>query len=224
LHSFSNFNIATNQEIKILIQMKTIILTLVIVLGMMNINAQETRSADEASGLPVGTEAPSFKAIDADGKQFELASALKNGPVVMIFYRGHWCPVCNKHLGAIQDSLQLIMDRGATVIAVSPQNPEYLNKMEEKSGATFRLLYDEGYAIADVYDVTFTPEKRELFVYNTALNAKLKESQSDDSQRLPIPATYIIDQDGIITWKQFDPNYKNRSSVKEIIANLPEQN
>jgi hypothetical protein len=79
LYSFSNFNIAANQEIKILIQMKAIVLTLVIGLGMMNINAQETRSADEASGLPVGTEAPSFKAIDADGKQFELASALKNG-------------------------------------------------------------------------------------------------------------------------------------------------
>ncbi|MEX0980716.1 MAG: peroxiredoxin-like family protein [Bacteroidales bacterium] len=202
--------------------MKTIILTLTIILSMMNINAQETRSADEASGLPVGAKAPDFKAIDADGKQFELAQALKKGPVVMIFYRGHWCPVCNKHLRVIQDSLQLIQDRGATVIAVSPQNPEYLNKMEEKSGAKFRLLYDEGYAIADAYDVTFTPEKMVLIKYNTFLNAKLKESQSDDSQRLPIPATYIIGQDGVIAWRQFDPNYKNRSSVQQILENIPE--
>ncbi len=202
--------------------MKKIILTLALVLGMMNINPQETRSADEASGLPVGAEAPDFRAIDADGKPFELTQALKNGPVVMIFYRGHWCPLCNKHLGVIQDSLQLIQDRGATVIAVSPQNPEYLNKMEKKSGAKFRLLYDEGYAIADAYDVTFTPEKRELVVYNTVLNAKLKKSQSDESQRLPIPATYIIGKDGMIAWRQFDPNYKNRSSVQQILENIPE--
>ncbi|MDF1570603.1 MAG: peroxiredoxin-like family protein [Bacteroidales bacterium] len=189
---------------------------------MTNIHAQETRSVDEASGLEAGTVAPDFRAIDASEKEFHLASALEGGPVVMIFYRGHWCPVCNKHLGAIQDSLQLIMDKGATVVAVSPQNPEYLDKMAEKSGATFRLLYDEGYAIANAYDVTFTPEKKELFVYNTALNAKLKKSQSDDSQRLPIPATFIIGRDGVIVWRQFDPNYKNRSSVEVILANLPE--
>lgn len=203
--------------------MRTIFLAALLNIIMMNNSAQETRSAAEANGLPVGVEAPGFRAIDADGEEFQLASALKSGPVVMIFYRGHWCPVCNKHLGAIQDSLQLIMDRGATVIAVSPQNPEYLDKMADKTGAKFRLLYDEGYEIADAYDVTFTPEKRELMVYNTALNAKLKKSQSDESQRLPIPATYIIGRDGVIAWRQFDPDYKNRSSVKEIIANLPGQ-
>lgn len=202
--------------------MKTIIFTISILLSMTHIHAQDTRSAEEASGLTVGAEAPDFKAIDAEGNEFHLANALQNGPVVMIFYRGHWCPLCNKHLGAIQDSLQLIQDKGATVIAVSPQNPEYLNKMTDKSGAKFRLLYDEGYHIADAYDVTFTPEKKELVVYNTMLNAQLKKSQSDDSQRLPIPATYIVGEDGVIVWRQFDPNYKNRSSVKEILANLPQ--
>jgi len=189
---------------------------------MNQLNAQETRSVNEAKGLEAGTEAPDFRAIDASGKAFQLGKALKDGPVVMIFYRGHWCPVCNKHLGAIQDSLQLIMDKGATVVAISPQKPEYLDKMAEKSGATFRLLYDDGYAIANAYDVTFTPKKVELLGYNTALNAKLKKSQSDDSQRLPIPATYIIGRDGVIAWRQFDPDYKNRSSVQEILANLPE--
>lgn len=202
--------------------MKIIIFTIAILLTMTHTHAQETRSAEEASGLTVGVEAPDFIAIDAEGNEFHLATALQNGPVVLIFYRGFWCPYCNKHLGAIQDSLQLIQDKGATVIAVSPQNPEYLNKMADKTGAKFRLLYDEGYHIADAYDVTFTPEKKRLVVYNTLLNAQLKKSQSDDSQRLPIPATYIVGKDGVIVWRQFDPNYKNRSSVKEILANLPQ--
>ncbi len=202
--------------------MKKLIIIYALFSIMTNIHAQENRSVDEAKGLNAGTEAPDFRAIDASGNEFHLRQALKKGPVVMIFYRGHWCPVCNKHLGAIQDSLQLIMDKGATVVAVSPQNPEYLDKMAEKTGATFRLLYDEGYAIANAYDVTFTPRKMELMAYNTALNAQLKKSQSDDSQRLPIPATYIIGRDGVIAWRQFDPDYKNRSSVLEILANLPE--
>jgi len=65
--------------------------------------------------------------------------------------------------------------------------------------------------------VNFTPKKSELIIYNTILGAKLKETHSDDSQRLPIPATYLIGQNGKIAWRQFDPNYKKRSSVKDII-------
>jgi len=184
------------------------------------LKSQSERSVDEAKGLNVGAVAPMFTALDADSNIFSLEKALKNGPVVLIFYRGFWCPVCNKHLGQIQDSLRLIEEMGAKVIAVSPEKPEYLGVMEEKTGAQFTLLYDEGYKIADAYDVTFKPSATTLFTYNTFLGAKLKETHSDESQRLPIPATYIIGQDGKIAWRQFDPDYKNRSTVKEILDAL----
>lgn len=183
--------------------------------------SQESRSVDEAKGLNVGAKAPNFVALDADSTSFNLYKTLKDGPVVVIFYRGFWCPVCNKHLAQIQDSLSLITARGTTVVAISPEKPEYLDKMAEKTGASFRLLYDEGYKISDAYDVTFTPKKAELVVYNTALGAKLKETHSDDSQRLPIPATYIINKNGKIVWRQFNPDYKERSTVKSILENLP---
>jgi len=183
--------------------------------------AQNTRSAEDANGLTVGVKAPVFQAIDADSVIFKLAQALKTGPIVLIFYRGHWCPICNKHLGAVQDSLKFITDRGATVVAISPEKPEYLEKMADKTGAAFRLLYDEGYTIADAYDVTFTPGKRQMIMYNTFLNANLKKTHSDDSQRLPIPATYIISSEGNIVWRQFDPDYHKRSTVKDILDNLP---
>ena len=170
--------------------------------------AQIYRTAKEAEGLSVGVTAPAVNAKDANNKVFSLEAALKEGPVIMIFYRGFWCPVCNKHLGQIQDSLKMIEEKGATVIAVSPEKPEYLGIMAEKSGAEFTLLYDDGYKIADAYDVTFKPSTSTLSMYNTALGAKLKETHSDDSQRLPIPATYIIGTDGKIVWRQFDPDYK----------------
>lgn len=183
--------------------------------------SQSTRSAEDAKGLAIGSIAPSFNAIDSDSIPFDLNEATLNGSVVIIFYRGFWCPVCNKHLAQIQDSLSLITDKGATVVAISPEKPEYLEKMANKSGAKFRLLYDEGYKIANAYDVTFTPKKSELVIYNTVLSANLKETHSDDSQRLPLPATYVVDKKGTIIWRQFDPDYKNRSSVREIIENLP---
>jgi peroxiredoxin len=201
--------------------MKHTLLLLIAIKMSLTIFSQNSRSAEDAKGIAVGSIAPVFTAIDADSNEFQLSEALKSGPVVLIFYRGFWCPVCNKHLAQIQDSLKLITDRGATVIAISPEKPEYLEKMAEKSGAKFKLLYDEGYKISDAYNVTFTPSSSTLLLYNTALGANLKETHSDDSQRLPIPATYIIGKDGTIIWRQFDPNYKNRSTVDEILKNLP---
>lgn len=204
--------------------MKIVFLIAACFIVSLGLQSQKVRDVKDAKGLPVGTKAPNFKAIDADSNEFKLDKALRKGPVVLIFYRGFWCPVCNKHLGKLQDSLQFIEAAGARVIAVSPENPEYLDKMEEKTGASFTLLYDEDYKIADAYDVTFKPTSIQLITYNVVLNGDLKKSHSDESQLLPIPATYIINQEGIITWRQFDPDYKNRASVKEIVDALNEIN
>lgn len=182
--------------------------------------AQALKTVEEAKGLQVGIMAPDFEAIDANNSTFKLNEALKIGPVVLIFYRGFWCPVCNKHLSSLQDSLSLLEEQGAQVIAISPEKPEYLNKMSEKTGASYTLLYDEAYKIATAYDVNYKPTSMQTMSYNIALNANMKKSHTDKSQNLPIPATFIIDKDGRITWRQFDPNYKNRASVKDILEAL----
>ncbi len=186
-------------------------------LSVQLLQAQERKDIDQVNGLEVGTVAPQFSAQDANHKTFVLSEALKQGPIVLIFYRGFWCPVCNKHLSKLQDSLQLIQATGAHVIAISPEKPEYLGRMAEQTGAEFTLLYDEGYKIANAYDVTFKPSSMQLFTYNKILGAKLKTTHSDESQRLPIPATYIIASDGLIHWRQFDRKSKNRSSVHAIL-------
>lgn len=198
----------------------SVLLTIILTLSLIDMNAQEKRTAGAAEGIKVGTIAPMFSALAEDNTVFSLQEALNDGPVVMIFYRGFWCPVCNKHLAQIQDSLKLIEEAGARVIAISPEKPDYLEVMAEKTGAEFTLLYDEGYRIADSYDVTFKPSATALFTYNNVLGAKLKETHSDDSQRLPIPATYIISPDGKIAWRQFDPDYKKRSNVADIMQAL----
>ncbi len=141
--------------------------------------------------------------------------------IVIMFYRGQWCPVCNRHLSQVQDSLEMITARGAQLIAVSPEKPELLKKTREKTKARFQLLYDEGYAISDVFDVTFLPNKATRLLYNTAIRANLKEAHSDDSERLPIPATFILDTKGVVVWRQFDPDYKVRASVQDILNHLP---
>ncbi|MBW6537043.1 MAG: redoxin domain-containing protein, partial [Mariniphaga sp.] len=98
--------------------------------------------------------------------------------------------------------------------------PEFLEKTAEKTGANFTLLFDEGYKIADAWDVTFLPGVVTRTLFNTMLSANLKEAHSDDSQRLPIPATYVINTEGKIVWRHFDPDYKKRSTIEDIVAAL----
>ncbi|MBW6497009.1 MAG: AhpC/TSA family protein [Bacteroidales bacterium] len=182
--------------------------------------AQPYRSASQAQGLRVGEKAPNFQATDSHGNQFKLESALKEGPVVVVFYRGHWCPVCNKHLKKLQDSLEVIQQAGARVVAISPEKPDNLEKTAEKTGTRFSLLYDEGYRISDAFDVTFRPDSMDRIMYNTILRANLKNAHSDDSQQLPVPATFVIGRDGKIAWRHFDPDYKKRASAREIMEAL----
>lgn len=179
------------------------------------------KKVKEAKGLKVGSQAPDFSALDLDDNVFSLNSALKKGPVVLIFYRGQWCPYCNKHLKKLEENLGKIYAKNASVVAISPEKSEFLKRTAEKTHASFSLLYDEGYKIAEAFDVAFRPTKFERAIYNKILRADLKNVHSDESQQLPIPATFIIGKDGKIIWRHFDPDYKKRSTIEEIINNLP---
>jgi peroxiredoxin len=161
-----------------------------------------------------------FKALDQSDRTFWLSEELSKGPVVLIFYRGQWCPVCNRHLGQLQDSLSLIEASGARLVAVAPEQAPYLRAMAQKTTAEFSLLYDEGYKISNAFDVTFLPDEASIKLYNERLNANLSQANTDDSQQLPIPATFIIDQKGRVVWRHFDPDYRKRASAGDIIKAL----
>jgi len=195
---------------------------LIFIFNFNTIMAQNTiRPIKDAKGIEVGDFVKDFDGEDIHSKHYSLASALRNGPVVLIFIRGQWCPFCNKHLAEVQDSLSLIYDKGASVVVISPEKSEFIKKTIDKTGAEFTILFDNGYKISDAFDVTYKPDSMQRFVYNNVLGAKLKEAHSDNSERLPIPATFIIGKDGKVVWRQFDPNYKKRSMIAEILMNIP---
>ncbi len=178
------------------------------------------RPVAEAFGLEIGDPIRNFTANDIHHQTYSLDDALVNGPVVLIFIRGQWCPFCNKHLSQIQDSLPLIYAKGASVVVISPEKSEFIAKTIEKTGAEFTILYDEDYRISDAFDVTFKPDSITRTMVNMMLGAQLKDSHSDDTERLPIPATYIINQNRTIKWRHFDRNYKKRSNLQDVINNL----
>ncbi|ANQ51937.2 AhpC/TSA family protein [Flammeovirga sp. MY04] len=170
-------------------------------------------------GLKEGEKAYTFKAKDQNGETFDLKKALKKGPVVLNFYRGSWCPYCTKHLKNVQDSLSLIEATGATFIAVTPELAEGNLELAKKKGFTFDIVEDSKLEIMNGYKVTFD--------VNEGYQEMLKKYERDLTKinaikraTLPIPATYIISQDGTILKRHYDPNYKVRMSVKETLSVL----
>ncbi len=182
--------------------------------------AQNEASIKNASGVEMGTEAYLWNATNQDGQDVNLKSELEKGPAVLIFYRGKWCPICTKHLSNLQDSLSYIREKNAQVFAISPEKQNRASETRKNTGADFDLIFDEGYVISDAYGVTFTPSDEEREMYNTHLDADLENAHSEGRTDLPVPATYIISQDGKIMWRQFDRDYKVRASVRDILEQL----
>ena len=170
-------------------------------------------------GLRVGDAAPVFTAKDQNGKTVNLKQALKNGPVVMLFYRGQWCPFCNKQLSHFSDSLQMLRAKGASVLAITPETEENVKKTVEKTKSSFPILEDEGMAIMKMYKVNFAVDENTITKYK-GYGIDFDKANGGNGANLPVPATYIIGKDGIVKYVFFNTDYRKRASVQDIINNL----
>lgn len=180
----------------------------------------QVAAAQEApEGLFIASKAPDFKATDQNGKEIRLKDLLKEGKVVLVFYRGQWCPYCNKELSRLQDSLQMIKDKGATLVAVSPEKPENITKTVEKTKAEYSVLYDEGLKIMKAYEVEFEVPENTITRYRNA-GIDIGKNNGNNGNFLPIPAVYIIDKESTITYRFFETDYKKRPSVQDLLNNL----
>ncbi|HEX7903150.1 MAG TPA: peroxiredoxin-like family protein [Chitinophagaceae bacterium] len=194
--------------------MKKIVTLLLLVIAISASHAQEA-----PEGLFLNSKAPDFKAKDQNGAEVRLKDVLKKGKVVLVFYRGYWCPYCNRQLKRLEDSLQLIKDKGATLIAVTPEKPDNISQTVEKTKAEYSILYDEGLKIMKAYEVEFeVPDNTVTRYRNTGID--LEKINGKDWKYLPVPAVYIIDKESTITYRFFDSDYKKRPSVEEILKNL----
>jgi peroxiredoxin len=172
------------------------------------------------TGLKEGMKAPEFVTMDNSGQKIDLNTILKSHKaVVLIFYRGQWCPYCNRYIQRMQDSLQLLMDKGAYVIAVTPETPSNISKTIEKTHASFSILQDRNYQIMKDYQVNYTVDDAMLSKLN-AYGVDLEKNNGNKDHVLPVPATYIIDPSGKITFVHFDKDYTHRPSIKALLDKI----
>lgn len=169
--------------------------------------------------LHAGETAPSFKGTDRFGNEIFLDSLLKKGSVIMLFYRGGWCPYCVKQLKELGDSLNLITEKGASVIAVTCENEELIKQTAEKTNSGFDIIHDKDYKIMRDYKVAFKLNRVALKKYKDR-GIDIEKVTGDNAHILPVPAMYIINPKGIITYVFFNTDYTQRPPVKTILANL----
>ena len=180
----------------------------------------ETSGSNIPHGLKVGDKAPDFTGYDQTGKQVELKKLLTQGPIILFFYRGKWCPVCSRYLNNYQDSLKVLADQGFNVVAITPESIENVEQTVKLHSLTFTVIYDCQEKIMKDYEVMFSVTKAYQDKILSGLSIDIAKNNGRDEARLPVPATYIINRDGIIVAVQFDPDYKNRASVKWMLKNM----
>lgn len=194
--------------------MKKHLFTLLFIFGLSltNVFAQ--------TGLQAGITAPAFTTKDNNGKTVDLKTLLKKyNSVVLVFYRGQWCPYCNKQMQHLQDSLQMITGKNAYVLAVTPETTEAMVQTLQKTHASFSLVHDEGYKIMKDYKVDYKMDDAMVTKYK-GYGIDLEKNNGNTDHVLPVPATYIINKSGKIAYVHFDKDYRNRMPVSAILARI----
>lgn len=184
-------------------------------------DAQELhRSQNNILKLKVGDKAPDFTLSNAIGMNVNLYSELKKNKILLVFYRGAWCPYCNLALSQYQSILGTVTESGTQLIAVSPQTPDASLTLKEKNQLEFEVLSDNGNMVAHLYTTVFKNGNQPLMEMKK-LGIDFNGYYGDDSNEIPVPAVFIIDQNGIISYaKSEGGDYRKRTESEQIINEL----
>jgi peroxiredoxin len=171
------------------------------------------------SALKTGDRAPAVVLGNARGDTVDVGALLKNGPVIVSFYRGGWCPYCNFELRAFQQILRQIEAAGATLVAISPEKPDDTLSTAEKNALSFEVLSDVGQKVGRAFGLVYD--------FSDELKSAYKEFGIDipgkngaEDWALPISATYVVDRDGTIIYAYTDADYRDRAEPADVLEVL----
>lgn len=182
----------------------------------------------EASGqaeraLKAGEQAPDFKLTDAEGQSISLNTLLKDGPLVLTFYRGVWCPYCNEDLKALEATASQIREAGASLAAISPQLAVSNRKAQRDNGLSFPVLSDHGNTVAAAFGLRFKMPDSLIDLYKNRFNNDLAIVNGEPSWTLPMPARYLIAPSKTIIYSEVNADYTRRPDPSELLPLLQQQ-
>lgn len=180
-------------------------------------------SGQAGRSLHAGDRAPAFTLPDPDGKLVSSQDLLAKGPLVLTFYRGVWCPYCNLDLQALEEVRSEIEARGAFLVAVSQQTAANSRKAQRTNKLGFPIVGDKDGELAAKFGIRWhLPD--DVQAVHKQLGADLVAFNGEDSWTLPMPARYVIGQDGVIAYAEVNPDYTRRPEPSDVFAVLDQLN
>ncbi|MEK9278892.1 MULTISPECIES: peroxiredoxin-like family protein [unclassified Bradyrhizobium] len=164
-----------------------------------------------------GDAMPPFVLPDESGHLVTLPALLANGPVAVMFFRGHWCPYCRLNVGAVTQAQDRIKAMGAQIVAIMPETQEFTGRFKTESGAPFPVLtdLDNGYALSLNLAIWLGAEIQELLSYQD-----MAKFHGNDGWMLPIPAVFVVGRDGTVKARFVDPDFRRRMEIDDLLAAL----
>lgn len=178
------------------------------------------KNSDAGATAPsIGDRLPNFLLPDENGKLVGLSSLLKQGPVVVSFQRGHWCPYCRVSTVSLVEVQDEVAALGAQIVAILPERRRFTTILKKETGALFPILtdMDNGYALS-LGLVMWVGREMEKLMAEGGID--LPSYQDNSMWFLPIPATFVVGVDGIIVARSVDPDYRKRMEINELLAAL----
>lgn len=188
--------------------------------AMLDLALARIRASSTMEGaLREGETAPDFELPDGDGTRFSLMQALDQGPAVLVFYRGSWCPYCRIALDAYGAAAPEFSRRGAALVAISGEHPALPEVRERLAHLQLRRLFDFDHRVARLFDLVF-PMPDELVAFSQAAGLDTATIGSSGRWELPLPATYLIRTDGIVDYAHVEADFTQRAEPEEVLARL----
>jgi peroxiredoxin len=181
--------------------------------------AELIESGQAQRARKAGDTAPEFTLKDPAGQDVSSRDLLAQGPLVVSFYRGVWCPYCNLELQALQAALPEITARGASLVAISPQTAPNSRKSQRENKLDFPILSDVKSEVAAAFGIRFALPQELVGLYRSFKN-DLPTFNDDPSWVLPMPARYVIGTDGVIAYAEVNPDYTQRPDPSELLPVL----
>ncbi len=170
--------------------------------------------------LKIGENAPKIVGVDQFNSEIDSDKILKDKKILVLFYRGNWCPYCKKHLASLQENLDKFTEKGVQVIVVTPEKVAKVKETAKKWKSTFSIIHDSENKIMNDYKVAFDVNKENVPNYFEFTLKRVREYNEEDNNVLPVPATYLIDKNHKISYVHYNPDYSKRSNLKEILDSL----
>lgn len=195
---------------------------LVMYVGANPVTGTEAEASLSFSPLTVGDSVPAVRLRTAEGKVFDLKASVAEKPAVLIFYRGGWCPYCTQHLAALQDVEGKIVEAGYQILAISPDRPEKLAETLAEQELSYTLLSDSDMVAAKGFGLAFEVDAKTREAYK-GYGIDLVEASGREHYLLPVPAVFVVDQQGVVQFVFAEEDYKVRLEPAQLLEVLQKQ-